>query len=61
MGDILAAFFLSYTFLQVPSGATAQALGAKWALILFSVGWSLALAATAWADGYNGLYIGRLA
>lgn len=61
MGDILAAFFLSYTFLQVPSGATAQALGAKWALILFSVGWSLALAATAWADGYWGLYVGRLA
>lgn len=61
IGLILGAFFLSYTFLQVPSGATAQLLGAKWALVLFAVGWSLALAATALADGFYGLYAGRLA
>ncbi|MFO0877688.1 MAG: MFS transporter [Gemmataceae bacterium] len=61
MGDILSAFFLSYTFMQVPSGMVAQFLGAKWALVLFTVGWSLALGATAWAESYFGLYTGRLA
>jgi ACS family glucarate transporter-like MFS transporter len=61
VGFILGAFFLSYTIMQVPSGMVARALGAKWALILFAAGWSLALGGCALATNFLGLYLGRLA
>jgi ACS family glucarate transporter-like MFS transporter len=61
VGLILGAFFLSYTLMQVPSGMVAQFLGAKWALIAFAAGWSLALGACALATNFLGLYLGRLA
>lgn len=61
VGQILGAFFLAYTAMMVPSGTLAQFLGAKWTLVLLASTWSLALAATALAEGFYGLYTGRIA
>jgi ACS family glucarate transporter-like MFS transporter len=57
---VLGAFFLSYTLMQVPSGVVAQHLGAKWALVLFAAGWSLAIAGTGLARNFVELYAGRV-
>ena len=60
MGLILGAFFLSYTFMQLPAGAFAQWIGAKWALVLIATLWSIATAACALAQGFYDLYWGRI-
>lgn len=54
------AFFLAYTLLQVPSGWLAKAWGPRLALSVYATGWSLALAASAAATGFLGLYIARI-
>jgi MFS transporter, ACS family, D-galactonate transporter len=59
MGDILAAFFFGYTLMQVPAGAFAKWLGAKWALVLMATLWSLATAACALAQGFNEFFAAR--
>ena len=60
MGYILGAFFFGYTITQVPAGAFAKWLGAKWALVLMAALWSIATAACALAGGYYELYLGRI-
>lgn len=57
---ISGAFFLSYTFLQIPAGKLAERWGARLALPTYAVGWSLSLLAYAFATGFLGLYLGRL-
>jgi ACS family glucarate transporter-like MFS transporter len=61
VGATMAAFFWAYTLFMVPSGLVAQRIGAKWALVLFAAGWSLAIAACALATSFSALYAGRVA
>src|SRR5437867_362994 len=41
-GRAVGAFFLIYALCQVPAGWLSDALGARWTLALYVVGWSLA-------------------
>jgi MFS family permease len=61
IGLLMSAFFLAYTIMQVPAGTLAQRIGAKWALVLISAGWSLAIAGCAVAGNFIELYVARLA
>jgi MFS family permease len=61
VGLVMSAFFLAYTLMQIPAGTLAQRIGAKWALVLISAGWSLAIAGCAVAGTFLQLYVARLA
>lgn len=56
----MAAFFLAYTLLQVPSGWLAQSWGSRLVLPLYAAGWSLALLLCIAPLGFAALYSGRL-
>lgn len=57
MGWIQFAWYLSYGFMQVPSGWLADYLGSRRALAIFSVAWSLATLGTAFATDFLSLLI----
>src|SRR3954465_15790154 len=50
-GRAVGAFFLAYAFCQVPAGWLSDALGARWTLALYVVGWSLATIGLGLAGG----------
>ncbi|MGL4550133.1 MAG: MFS transporter [Gemmataceae bacterium] len=55
------AFFFTYTLLQIPSGTFAKRWGPRLVLPLYAAGWSVSLAACAWATDATELYYGRIA
>jgi MFS family permease len=60
MGWVMSAFFLTYAFLQVPTGWLGQQWGTRRALPFFSVLWSAFTAAIAVAPGWIALLGARL-
>lgn len=55
----VGAFFLAYTFMQVPAAWLAQRWGARRTLTGYAAGWSLALLGCAVAEGFLGLCVSR--
>lgn len=60
MGDLLAAFFLTYGFLQIPAAALAQRWGTRRALAVFAAVWSETTGLCGLATGYGQLLVYRL-
>ena len=60
MGVLLASFFWSYAFLQVPAGWLADRQGAARVLAIGFLIWSLATAASAWVTGLSMMLFMRL-
>src|SRR5438067_1962732 len=60
-GRAVGAFFLAYAFCQVPAGWLSDALGARWTLALYVVGWSLATIGLGLAGGLLAITIMRIA
>ena len=58
-GWLMSAFFLSYALCQIPGAAFGQRVGARVALPVFSIVWSLATAATAFG-GFVSVLINRV-
>ncbi len=58
-GQLMSAFFLSYALCQIPGAAVGKTFGARLALPLFSIVWSVATAATA-LGGYASLLAMRV-
>ncbi|MCC9607740.1 MFS transporter [Blastopirellula sp. JC732] len=50
-GHVMAAFFWSYAFLQVPTGAFSHKYGTRVALPIFAIAWSITTLATGLAPG----------
>lgn len=52
MGYVQSAWYFAYALMQIPSGRLADKLGSRRALAMFSVAWSLATFAAAFATGF---------
>ena len=50
-GWLLGVFFLPYALFQIPAAQYGRHTGARWALPIFSIAWSVATAATAFVSG----------
>jgi len=59
-GRILSAFFFAYALFQVPAGWASDRFGARPALTIYIVLWSLCTAMTGLATGFAGLLAARL-
>ncbi|HKQ38569.1 MAG TPA: MFS transporter, partial [Verrucomicrobiae bacterium] len=59
-GWLMSAFFISYAIFQIPGAWLGQRLGARRALAMFAVAWSLATAAMA-AGWFFMLFVARIA
>jgi sugar phosphate permease len=59
-GSAIGAFFLAYALLQVPAGRLTDALGARFTLALYVLGWSLATIGLGFAQGINAIRVMRL-
>ncbi len=57
MGYVQSAWYFAYALMQIPSGRLADRLGSRHALAIFSVAWSLATLAAAFATGFWSLVI----
>ena len=55
MGMIQSAWYFAYAMMQIPSGWLADRLGARRALIIFCVAWSLATLLAGFANGFYSL------
>jgi MFS family permease len=60
MGNVMSAFFLTYTLFQLPAGWLSQAWGTRRSLSLFAAAWSAATGAAALVSGFPGLLVSRL-
>ncbi len=60
MDWILGSFFLTYALFQVPAGLLSARLGARAALTIYLIGWSLFTAFSGLAQGFLFLMIARL-
>lgn len=61
IGEIFAAFGLTYAFALVPGGILADIFGSRVAYTLSLIGWSLATMTQGFAHGYSMLFGSRLA
>jgi sugar phosphate permease len=59
-GSAIGVFFLAYALLQVPAGRLTDALGARYTLALYVLGWSLATMGLGIAQGLGAIRIMRL-
>jgi sugar phosphate permease len=59
-GSAVGVFFLAYALLQVPAGRLTDALGARFTLAIYVLGWSLATIGLGLAQGLNAIRIMRL-
>ena len=61
MGQIFAAFGLTYAFALIPGGYIADLFGSRLSYAMALVGWSLATMAQGMANTFNGLFASRMA
>jgi sugar phosphate permease len=59
-GSAVGAFFLAYALLQVPAGRLTDALGARFTLATYVLGWSLAMMGLGLAQGLGAIRVMRL-
>lgn len=57
LGLLQSAWYFGYAFLQLPAGLLADRMGARRTIVLLSVLWSLATAATAFSRSYSEMLI----
>lgn len=57
MGYVQSAWYFAYALMQIPSGRLADKLGSRRALAIFSLAWSLATFAAAFATGFWSLVV----
>ncbi|MBI1323454.1 MFS transporter [bacterium] len=57
MGYVQSAWYFAYALMQIPSGRLADRLGSRRALAIFSITWSLATFAAAFASGFWSLVV----
>lgn len=61
MGDVFAAFFVGYFWFQIPGGWFGGKVGARVAMGVMGLLWSLAIVVSSQARGASGLYWSRVA
>ncbi len=59
-GLLNSAFFWSYALLQIPAGWIVDRFGVKWTYAAGFLLWSVTSAATAWASGFQVLFLLRI-
>lgn len=60
LGMLLSAFFWTYSLLQIASGWLVDRYEVKWVMAAGFLAWSLATAATGWANTFTALLVFRL-
>ena len=59
-GQAIAAFFLAYALMQIPSGWLTDTFGGRWTLAAYVVCWSLATIGLGFAQGLAAIWVMRL-